>query len=61
MNSPVRCPVGAFAFRSDKQYRPYGISESADAFYRDGHDRDDIVMRGITQKEPIAIRATEGS
>jgi len=49
-------PVRIIAFRSDKEYKPYRISESADAFYLDGYDRDYIVMRGITEESyPIAV------
>jgi Flp pilus assembly protein TadD len=49
-------PVRIIAFRSDKEYKPYRISESADAFYLDGYDRDYIVMRNITQESyPVAV------
>lgn len=49
-------PVRIIAFRSDKEYKPYRISESADAFYLDGYDRDYIVMHGITEESyPVAV------
>ncbi|HXI43835.1 MAG TPA: tetratricopeptide repeat protein [Bryobacteraceae bacterium] len=49
-------PVRIIAFRSDKEYKPYRISESADAFYLDGYDRDYIVMRNITEESyPVAV------
>ena len=49
-------PVRIIAFHSDKEYKPYRISESADAFYLDGYDRDYIVMRAITPENyPIAV------
>jgi tetratricopeptide (TPR) repeat protein len=49
-------PVRIIAFRTDKEYKPYRISESADAFYLDGYDRDYIVMRGITEESyPVAV------
>jgi tetratricopeptide (TPR) repeat protein len=52
----TNAPVRIIAFRSDKEYKPYRISESADAFYLDGYDRDYIVMRGITEESyPIAV------
>src|SRR4030088_802862 len=43
-------PVRIIAFRSDKEYKPYRINESAEAFYLDGYDRDYIVMRAITEE-----------
>ncbi len=49
-------PVRIIAFRSDKEYKPYRISESADAFYLDGYDRDYIVMRNISEESyPVAV------
>ncbi len=49
-------PVRIIAFRSDKEYKPYRINESAEAFYLDGYDRDYIVMRAITQENyPVAV------
>jgi len=49
-------PVRIIAFRSDKDYKPYRISESADAFYLDGYDRDYIVMRNITEESyPLTV------
>lgn len=49
-------PVRIIAFRSDKEYKPYRISESAEAFYLDGYDRDYIVMHNITEESyPVAV------
>jgi len=38
------------AFRSENEFKPYRINESATAYYLNGYDRDYIVMGNITQK-----------
>jgi tetratricopeptide (TPR) repeat protein len=43
-------PVRIIAFRSDKEYKPYRISESAAAYYAATHKRDYIVMPGVTEE-----------
>src|SRR5256885_7637456 len=49
-------PVRIIAFRSDREYKPYRISESAEAFYLGGYDRDYIVMRALTEESyPVAV------
>ncbi len=49
-------PVRIIAFRSEKEFAPYRVNDSAIAFYLDGYDRDYIVMRGITDENyPVAI------
>lgn len=49
-------PVRIVAFRSEKEYAPYRINDSATAYYLSGQDRDYIVMRGIDPElYPVAI------
>jgi tetratricopeptide (TPR) repeat protein len=49
-------PVRIIAFRSEKEFNPYRISESAIAFYLNGYDRDYIVMRSITDENyPVTV------
>src|ERR1700736_990651 len=43
-------PVRIVAFRSEKQYRPYRINESAAAYYTQTQTRDYIVMQDIAQE-----------
>jgi hypothetical protein len=55
-NSLPSTPVRIIAFRSEKEFAPYRINDSAIAFYLDGYDRDYIVMRSITEENyPVAI------
>lgn len=49
-------PVRIVAFRSESQYKPYRMSESAVAYYAQGRDRDYIVMEDISSEHyPAAI------
>jgi tetratricopeptide (TPR) repeat protein len=49
-------PVRIVAFRSESQYKPYRMSESAVAYYAPGRDRDYIVMEDIASEHyPAAI------
>jgi Flp pilus assembly protein TadD len=49
-------PVRIVAFRSEKEYTPYRINDSATAYYLSGQDRDYIVMRGIDPElYPVAL------
>ncbi len=41
-------PVRIIAFRSEKEYRPYRVSEAAAAYYAAGQNRDYIVMEDIS-------------
>ncbi|MCU1274701.1 MAG: hypothetical protein JWO48_2132 [Bryobacterales bacterium] len=41
-------PIRIIAFRSEKEFKPYRINDSATAYYLSGYDRDYIVMRSIT-------------
>ena len=40
--------IRIIAFRSEKEFKPYRINESAAAYYLNGYDRDYIVMGSIT-------------
>ena len=49
-------PVRIIAFQSETEYEAYRSSDSADAFYVSGQDRDYIVMKSIaSQFYPVAI------
>src|SRR5438105_3488945 len=49
-------PVRIVAFRSEKEYKPYRVSESAFAYYTRGRSRDYIVMQNIASEYyPAAI------
>jgi tetratricopeptide (TPR) repeat protein len=49
-------PVRIVAFRSEGQYKPYRMSESAFAYYAHGRNRDYIVMQDISsERYPAAI------
>jgi len=49
-------PVRIVAFRSEGQYKPYRMSESALAYYTHGRNRDYIVMQDISSEHyPAAI------
>jgi tetratricopeptide (TPR) repeat protein len=49
-------PVRIVAFRSESQYKPYRMNESAVAYYAPGRDRDYIVMQDISSEHyPAAI------
>ena len=49
-------PVRIVAFRSESQYRPYRMNESAVAYYAPGRNRDYIVMEEISSEHyPAAI------
>ena len=49
-------PVRIVAFRSESQYKPYRINESAVAYYAPGRNRDYIVMQDISSEHyPVAI------
>lgn len=49
-------PVRIVAFRSEKQYKPYRINESALAYYAPSQNRDYIVMQDISSEHyPVAI------
>jgi tetratricopeptide (TPR) repeat protein len=49
-------PVRIVAFRSESQYKPYRINESAVAYYAPGRSRDYIVMQDISSEHyPVAI------
>jgi tetratricopeptide (TPR) repeat protein len=49
-------PVRIVAFRSEGQYKPYRMSESAVAYYAHSSDRDYIVMQDISSEHyPAAI------
>ena len=49
-------PVRIVAFKSEKEYKPYRISESAFAYYTRGRSRDYIVMQSIASEHyPAAI------
>jgi tetratricopeptide (TPR) repeat protein len=49
-------PVRIVAFRSEKQYKPYRVNESAAAYYTQTQTRDYIVMQDIAQEHyPVAI------
>lgn len=49
-------PLRIIAFRSEKQYKPYRVNETAAAYYTGSHDRDYIVMQDIQPEHyPIAI------
>ncbi len=56
-SSPVpTLPVRIVAFRSEKEYAPYRLNDSATAYYLSGQERDYIVMRSIDPElYPIAI------
>src|SRR5579863_7133997 len=49
-------PVRIVAFRSESQYKPYRMSESAAAYYTHTRNRDYIVMQDISSElYPAAI------
>src|SRR5260370_19105208 len=48
-------PVGLGAFRGEKQYQPYRVSESAFAYYVQGRNRDYIVMQDILSDHYPAV------
>jgi tetratricopeptide (TPR) repeat protein len=49
-------PVRIVAFRSEKEYAPYRINDSATAYYLSGQERDYIVMKSIDPElYPVAI------
>jgi tetratricopeptide (TPR) repeat protein len=49
-------PVRIVAFRSESQYKPYRMNDSAVAYYTPGRDRDYIVMEDISAEHyPAAI------
>jgi len=49
-------PVRIVAFRSEKQYKPYRINESAIAYYTASRNRDYIVKQDISSEHyPVAI------
>jgi tetratricopeptide (TPR) repeat protein len=49
-------PVRIVAFRSESQYKPYRVSETALAYYTQGRQRDYIVMQDIASEHyPAAI------
>jgi tetratricopeptide (TPR) repeat protein len=49
-------PVRIVAFRSEKQYKPYRMNESALAYYAPSQNRDYIVMQDISGEHyPVAI------
>jgi len=49
-------PVRIVAFRSEKQFKPYRVSEAAAAYYTQGRYRDYIVMQDISSEYyPAAI------
>jgi Flp pilus assembly protein TadD len=56
-SSPVpTLPVQIVAFRSEEEYAPYRINDSATAYYLSSQDRDYIVMRSIDRElYPVAI------
>jgi Flp pilus assembly protein TadD len=55
--SPVpTLPVRIVAFRSEKEYAPYRMNDSATAYYLSSQDRDYIVMKSIDPElYPVAI------
>ena len=48
-------PVRIVAFRGEKQYQPYRVSESAFAYYVQGRNRDYIVMQDILSDHYPAV------
>ena len=49
-------PVRIIAFRSEKEYTPYRINDSAAAYYLGGQERDYIVMKSIDPElYPVAL------
>jgi Flp pilus assembly protein TadD len=51
-----KIPIRIIAFQSEKQYNPYRLSQSADAFYARGAGRDYIVMKSVAPEDyPIAL------
>ena len=49
-------PVRIVAFRTENQYKPYRISETAFAYYTGSESRDYIVMQNISAESyPVAI------
>jgi tetratricopeptide (TPR) repeat protein len=52
----ARTPVRIIAFQSEKQYKPYRLTQAADAFYTTGPGRDYIVMKSIASEDyPVAL------
>ena len=52
----AEAPVRIVAFRSEKDYKPYRMSESAVAYYAESRDREFIVMQDISVEHyPAAI------
>src|ERR1700721_106787 len=56
-SSPVpTLPVRIVAFRSENEYAPYRLNDSATAYYLSGQERDYIVMKSIDPElYPVAI------